>query len=174
MKKFIKNNGFTLLELVVAMAIFGGLVMALYAAIGAARRSARDTARKADMQALELDIEDFYGAIMQYPHPTTHMFASCTTAECQVCTGGNNTACTNGTSMRMTSHFLNATTNFNSHRGFLTNITEAACNCPDINQAQRATRNSWHLAYKSDSTRQNYCLYTRLENGQCFIVMPQH
>lgn len=173
MKKFIKQQGFTLVEVVVAIAIVGGLMALVYAAVGAARRAARDAARKADMQALELDIEDYYGAEIKYP-PIAEMYATGTD---QICTGWNGSSCI-GVTMNL-SMPLGGATNFNDYK-VPGDVTEANCECLNIAEGQvadggeAATKDTWRLGYRVDSAGQNYCLYTRLENGQCYTIMPQH
>ncbi|MBU0975950.1 MAG: type II secretion system protein [Patescibacteria group bacterium] len=169
MKKFVRENGFTLLELVVAMAIFGGLILALYAAIGAARRSARDTAKKADLQAIELLVEDYYGSEVRYPVISRFIAIDTDT----VCIGDTNTNCNYGVKMDLSSD-LGASTHLQKTTGDPAPPPGGVCDCSTMDHTLAATRESWWIGYRVSSDGQIYCMYTRLENKQCFTVMPQH
>lgn len=59
--KIIKNEeGFTLVEVVIVMVIIGLLALLIIPGVNIARRNARDTARKSDLQGFKLFIEDQY------------------------------------------------------------------------------------------------------------------
>ncbi|MEK7447226.1 MAG: prepilin-type N-terminal cleavage/methylation domain-containing protein [Patescibacteria group bacterium] len=55
-----KNQGFTLIEVVVVMAIIAVLAVLVTGAIGIARRMARDTTRRADLRTLNTALVAFY------------------------------------------------------------------------------------------------------------------
>ena len=165
MKETFKEKAFTLVELLVAMAIIGMLIMLIYAAVGVARRSARDTARKADLQALELELEDFYGGgTIRYP--TIAQFTRMNTT--QVCVGPVTGSCSGGNVLNLSSP--TTTTDYDETNN---TVTQAACTTA-AQGLPRALRTEWYFRYRVDTAGQNYCLVTHLENGQPFVIIPQN
>lgn len=61
------ERGFSLVELLVVMAIMGILIGLAIAGLNIARRNARDTTRKADAQNLRILLEDYYLSNKHYP-----------------------------------------------------------------------------------------------------------
>ena len=62
-----KFKGFTLLELIVAMAIIAVLIGLSLLGIQTVQRSSRDTARRSVLEAVNLEITDYYGNKNSYP-----------------------------------------------------------------------------------------------------------
>jgi len=68
MKYFSKNTrGFTLIELLVVIAIIGVLGSIVFAAVGEARKMARDDARKSGLKAMELSLRLYFEVNGRYP-----------------------------------------------------------------------------------------------------------
>jgi prepilin-type N-terminal cleavage/methylation domain-containing protein len=61
------DKGFTIIELLVAMAILGLLIAILIPGIAIVRRGARNTARRTSLQAIQALVEEVYGTTRQYP-----------------------------------------------------------------------------------------------------------
>lgn len=73
----LKNKkGFTLIELVVVMALIAILSLIVVAAIQAARRAATETQRRGNIQAIEVALEARFAKCQSYTATTT----ACTTA----------------------------------------------------------------------------------------------
>ena len=62
-----KLSGFTLVELLVAMAIIGVLIALAIYGVSAAQRAQRDTARKSASQDISVGIQDYYDRNSIYP-----------------------------------------------------------------------------------------------------------
>ena len=62
-----QTKGFTLVELMVAMAIIGVLLGLAIFGVSAAQRGQRDTARKAALQDINIGIQDYYDRNNRYP-----------------------------------------------------------------------------------------------------------
>jgi len=62
-----KFKGFTLLELIVAMAIIAVLIGLSLLGIQTVQRSSRDTARRETLDAINLEVTDYYGNKNSYP-----------------------------------------------------------------------------------------------------------
>lgn len=177
MRLFKEKNGFTLVELLVAMAIIGMLIALVYAAVGVARRASRDTARKSDLQAIQLSVEDFYGAENAYPE-ADQMDSDDDT---QICIGGGDIgscASQGGTILDLSQRLDGGTFDTPSvSDDDLQNrdACEAWCDDGGIGTDQAATTTSWNIRYLVDGDDpQVYCLVTRLENNQCFAIMPEN
>jgi prepilin-type N-terminal cleavage/methylation domain-containing protein len=61
------KKGFTLIELMVVMAIIAVLSVLIIAAINIARQSSRNTTRQADAKTFQAALEAFFGANRNYP-----------------------------------------------------------------------------------------------------------
>lgn len=61
------KNAFTLLELIVAMAIVAVLATLAITAISIVQRSSRDAERRSALETLNLEIEDYRGVVGSYP-----------------------------------------------------------------------------------------------------------
>lgn len=67
MKRQPNSGGFTLVEMIVVVAVIGILASIVYANFGAARAAARDDIRKADIKSLQLAIEFYKAQNGRYP-----------------------------------------------------------------------------------------------------------
>lgn len=65
-----RNSGFTLMELLVVVAIIGMLASVVIANVGSARSQARDAQRQTDMKNIELALELYYDEHNEYPCET--------------------------------------------------------------------------------------------------------
>jgi prepilin-type N-terminal cleavage/methylation domain-containing protein len=65
----MKTGGFTLIELMVVIAIIGVLASTVLANVSDARKSARDAIRLQDMKAMHTALERFYNDNGMYPNP---------------------------------------------------------------------------------------------------------
>ena len=61
------DKGFTIIELLVAMAILGLLIAILIPGIAIVRRGARNTARRTSLQAIQALVEESYATTRSYP-----------------------------------------------------------------------------------------------------------
>jgi len=71
MKKLRKNQGFTLIELVVVMAIIAVLAVLIIGAITVARRSATESANRANARTLQACLEGYFAKNKNYCGGTT-------------------------------------------------------------------------------------------------------
>lgn len=95
----MKKKGFTLIELVVVMAIIAVLAMLVVGAIIVARNTAKETANRTNAKAIEAAMEAAYSRTRTYP--TFAAGTTLTTAATNAALSGVNldtkTACTSGT-----------------------------------------------------------------------------
>ncbi len=68
-----KFKGFTLLELIVAMAIIAVLIGLSLLGIQTVQRSSRDTERRTTLEAINLELTDYYGNKNAYPAAAANM-----------------------------------------------------------------------------------------------------
>lgn len=66
-KSFFVKSGFSLIELIVVIAIVSILSGIVYASFGGARAAARDDVRKSDLKQLQLAVETYRAQNGQYP-----------------------------------------------------------------------------------------------------------
>lgn len=71
MKPKLKNKAFTLIELLAVVVIIGILMATVTLALNDARKSARDTRRRADLRQLATAVEFYASDYNQYPEITT-------------------------------------------------------------------------------------------------------
>lgn len=94
-----KRKGFTLIELVVVMAIIAVLAMLVVGAIIVARNTAKETANRTNAKAIEAGMEAAYSRTRSYPSFTTAV--SLTSAATNAALTGvaldTKSACTSGT-----------------------------------------------------------------------------
>ncbi len=62
-----RNYGFSLIEMIVVIAIIGILTSIAYGSLGSARAKTRDQRRMADIANLQLSLEQFYNKNKYYP-----------------------------------------------------------------------------------------------------------
>ena len=89
-KKRKLPNGFTLVELLVVMAILGILVTIIGSSFRNAQARGRDTQRKSDLKQISQSLELFYSDYGHYPSDEGGMIAACPFV------GGTGTACSWG------------------------------------------------------------------------------
>ena len=85
----MKNNGFTLLELLIAIAIIAILTSLSLVALGGAREQARDGRRKSDLETIRSALELYKADCNQYP--AAGAFPAVGSALSGTCSGGTNT-----------------------------------------------------------------------------------
>lgn len=80
-KLFKKDHGaFTLIELMVVMAIIAILITLIIGAITVARRTTRDTQRRSNVQTIKTALEGYYAANKLYPDPDSTGTANATSS----------------------------------------------------------------------------------------------
>lgn len=80
----MKKKGFTLLELIIGMAIVAVLATLGIAGISVVQRSTRDTERRKTLEQINLQLEDMKGPLGRYPELVGRPTAS-TTNELRIC-----------------------------------------------------------------------------------------
>lgn len=144
-----KEKGFTLVELLVVMAIIGILIALAIAGLNIARRNARDTTRKADAQNLRILLEDYYLTAKRYPLPSE---MSTTSAP------GIKLAYTGG-----------STKDVEFEYGGELDLQTTTCNLTDP-----SPRDELEICYSSTGSRpQSYTLSISLEGGGTFDVTTE-
>lgn len=163
----MKNKkGFTLVELLVSMAIIGMLIMLVYAAVGVARRAARDTARKTDLQAIELLLEEAYGgADVVYPTggcgtENGLCMVTLTTNACVHNQSAGNTCDENDPTVVLT---------YDISEVIYTNADTCVCTFAVANSGRDEIR----VEYARANSGQAYELCTLLETGNCYRLGPE-
>jgi type II secretion system protein G len=76
-KKFKKNQGFTLLELLVVISILGILTALLLVNFQSARVRSRDAARKTDLNQIKNALQIYYADYQQFPDDSSGQIAGC-------------------------------------------------------------------------------------------------
>ncbi|HUD04163.1 MAG TPA: prepilin-type N-terminal cleavage/methylation domain-containing protein [Candidatus Paceibacterota bacterium] len=70
------TTGFTLIELMIVIAIIGILITIVLESTSAARSSARDDRRLSDLKEVQVDLAQYYSAERSYPTATQYYSAS--------------------------------------------------------------------------------------------------
>lgn len=85
----MRKNGFTLLELLIVIAIIGILASISFVALNGARTQGRDSRRKSDLETIRSALELYKADCNQYPASSS--WPSVGNALTGTCTGGSNT-----------------------------------------------------------------------------------
>ena len=88
MKQYFKR-GFTLMELLVVMAILGILVTVGLTSYKSVQAKSRDARRKSDMRAIASALELYYNDYDRYPGDTNAIIMGCGTAGTSACAWGS-------------------------------------------------------------------------------------
>lgn len=75
-----KSTGFTLIELLVVIAIIGVLASVVLASLNTARRKSRDARRIADVKQIQLALELYFDACLNYSQNIYNASATCGTS----------------------------------------------------------------------------------------------
>lgn len=161
MKKFSKNvnrilgkAGFTLVELLVVMAILGILIAVAIAGISIAQKGARDNTRIRDWTSIKGALETCYGAVKRYP--TNAEFSQPTTTTIRI--GG------------VTSYNCDTTVQL-QQSGSTILLTKGATGCTATGQTgvYAADANQWAIGYNQTGNGSSYDLCVKLENGSLYF-----
>jgi general secretion pathway protein G len=74
----MKRRGFTLVELLIVIAIIGILSVVVVVAVGGAQAKSRDTKRKADIKAISMALESYKSFQSAYPKAPESDVSGCT------------------------------------------------------------------------------------------------
>lgn len=167
MNIFKKEEGFTLLELVAAVAIVGLLTAGLIVAIQVAQRAGRDAIRRGDLSALQLAAEDWAGSDGNYPTAIqTNCPGAQTTAQtlCKPASPPNTVRVGIGTTADIE---LKSAGTFN---GIVIETSEnAAKSCNGLT----TTRDNFNVGYYVAGDKADYILAMKMENGNCYWLGPR-
>lgn len=85
------SSGFTLMELLVVMAILGVLIVAGLSSFTSSQKKSRDIKRKSDLRQISLSMETYYNDFGAYPlaDSSTHQIKGCGTAGITACEWGS-------------------------------------------------------------------------------------
>lgn len=86
--KFRKNNGFTLMELMIVMVILAILVTVAVGNYASSSRRGRDSRRKNDLQNLATALEAYYNDKGEYPSGVNGSMVGCGALDAQPCPWG--------------------------------------------------------------------------------------
>ncbi len=92
MKHMLKSHsGFTLMELLVVMAILGILIVAGLGSFTSSQKKSRDIKRKSDLRQISLSLETYYNDFGAYPlsDSSTHQIKGCGSAGTSLCDWGS-------------------------------------------------------------------------------------
>jgi len=164
--KNTKVKAFTLVELLVSMAIIGVLLGLTLYGIGAAQRNSRDVARKAAIQDINAGIQDYYTIYGAYPE--TYSFDD--TGALRMCENG---PCTD-TSSKLVKVPLDKTTKPSSSISGTDIDTGAVTSGKESTYTQyciNITTGGYELSVQLEN-EEVYSLGTTIDNGSCFAVTP--
>lgn len=99
----IKQAGFTVVELIVVIAVIGILSTVVIASYGAWELSVADTSVKADLDAVKTSMADYRNFNSGYPAAIPATFTPSEHSQIQYISGDGQTYCVRGTSNRETS-----------------------------------------------------------------------
>lgn len=132
MRKLRNKQGFTLIELVIVMAIIAILAALIIGAITVARRTARETANRTNAHTLQTALEAYYASHKNYPSiPTNTSFsaAATTTYFLGAAPSLDSTSCNGGTPVASGGGIITA-----GGQTYTITIANADCNTsPGIN-----------------------------------------
>ena len=156
-KKFnnlLSKSGFTLIELIIVMALIGVLIGIAIGGIALANRGTRDTQRRIDLNGIRLAIEQCKTTVGAYPTAVTNQLS--TTASVFT-VGGSAYAC--GNTINLNSQGVSSTLSFNAVTGVCTNKTVTA-----------STSSATTFGYEGGSgTAFGVC--AKLEDGSTFVLV---
>ncbi len=83
-----RNDGFTLMELLIVMAIMSILTIIVTGALASSSRRGRDSRRKNDLQSIATALESYYNDKGHYPNGQGGVMAGCGMLDEQLCNWG--------------------------------------------------------------------------------------
>lgn len=118
----VKHAGFTIVEIIVSVAVIGILAGVVIVSYGAWEVSVAETSVKADLDAVKTSMADYRNFNSGYPTSIPTTFTPSDHAQMQYMSGDTQTYCVRGASLRETSvvWYLKAT-------GTETSISKTAC-----------------------------------------------